>query len=141
MMSDESIPESQTAPESPETTSEQTAPYEASVPTDATETAFPTAQSIPSVSPEASPEDLPAEPQENFADILSQFEKTHTHKPASGVRQIEGNVVSLSADQVFLDIGYKTEGVLPRSAFRNNADAIQPGDKVHVSVKGRNEEG
>src|SRR5579871_5910784 len=82
-----------------------------------------------------------SEPQENFADILSQFEQTHTHKPASGARQIEGNVVSLSVDQVFLDIGYKTEGVLPRSAFRNNADGIQHGDKVSVSVKGRNEEG
>ena len=81
------------------------------------------------------------EPQENFADILSQFEKSHTHKPASGVKQIEGTVVSLSADQVFLDIGYKTEGVLPRSAFRNNAESVKPGDAVHVSVKGRNEEG
>ncbi len=141
MMSDESIPESPTAPESPETTSEQTAPPEASVPTDATETAVPTAQSVPPVSPESPPEEAPAEPQENFADILSQFEKSHTHKPASGVKQIEGTIVSLAAEQVFVDIGYKTEGVLPRSAFRNNAESIKPGDAVNVSVKGRNEEG
>ncbi len=70
---------------------------------------------------------MPAEPQENFADILSQFEKSHTHKPASGVKQIEGVVVSLSAEQVFVDIGYKTEGVLPRSAFPNNAEGIKAG--------------
>jgi small subunit ribosomal protein S1 len=140
MMSDESISESQPAPESPDTPSEQTAPA-ASVPTDPTETAVPTAQSVPAVPPEAPPEEAPAEPQENFADILSQFEKSHTHKPASGVKQIEGTVVSLSAEQVFVDIGYKTEGVLPRSAFRNNAESIQPGDAINVSVKGRNEEG
>ena len=90
--------------------------------------------------PEA-PAEEPAEPQEDFAAILSQFEKSHTHKPASGVKQIEATVVSLSADQVFLDIGYKTEGVLPRSAFRNNAESIKPGDALNVSVKGRNEEG
>ncbi len=77
---------------------------------------------------------------ENFADILSQFEKSHTHKPASGVKQIEGTVVSLSAEQVFVDIGYKTEGVLPLSAFPNNAEGVKAGDKVLVSVKGRNEE-
>ena len=54
---------------------------------------------------------------------------------------MQGTVVSLSAEQVFLDIGYKTEGVLPRSAFENNADGVKPGDTVPVSVKGRNEEG
>jgi small subunit ribosomal protein S1 len=142
MMSDESISESQPAPESPDTPSEQTAPA-ASVPTDPTETAVPTAQSVPPVprALEEPPAEEPAEPQENFADILSQFEKSHTHKPASGVKQIEGTVVSLSAEQVFVDIGYKTEGVLPRSAFRNNAESIQPGDAINVSVKGRNEEG
>ena len=54
---------------------------------------------------------------------------------------MQGTVVSLSADQVFLDIGYKTEGVLPRSAFENNAEAVKPGDTFPVSVTGRNEEG
>ena len=54
---------------------------------------------------------------------------------------MQGTVISLSADQVFLDIGYKIEGVLPRSAFENNADDVKPGDTVPVSVTGRNEEG
>jgi small subunit ribosomal protein S1 len=54
--------------------------------------------------------------------------------------QLQGVVVSLSADQVFLDIGYKTEGVLPRSAFDNNAEGVKPGDTFPVSVTGRNEE-
>jgi small subunit ribosomal protein S1 len=81
------------------------------------------------------------EPTESFADLLRDFERSHSHKPTSGTRQLEGTVVSLSADQVFLDIGYKTEGVLPRSAFEKNAEGVRPGDVVPVSVKGRNEEG
>jgi small subunit ribosomal protein S1 len=80
------------------------------------------------------------EPTESFADLLSAFEKSHSHKSEPGARQLQGTVVSLSADQVFLDIGYKTEGVLPRSAFDNNADAVKPGDSFPVSVTGRNEE-
>jgi len=80
------------------------------------------------------------EPQESFADLLSAFERSHSHKGEPGQKQLQGVVISLSADQVFLDIGYKTEGVLPRAAFDNNADAVKPGDRFPVSVTGRNEE-
>lgn len=82
-----------------------------------------------------------APPDENFADILSDFERSHAHKPAGGAKQLEGTVVSLSAEQVILDIGYKTEGVLARSIFPNNAEDVKPGDVIPVSVTGRNEEG
>ena len=34
----------------------------------------------------------------------------------------------LSAEQVFVDIGYKTEGVLPRTAFDNNAEGVKAGE-------------
>ena len=88
----------------------------------------------PAMEPEAE------EPTENFADMLSQFEKSHSHKTAAGQKQLQGTVVSVSAEQVFLDIGYKTEGVLPRSAFDNNAEGVKPGDNFPVSVTGRNEE-
>jgi small subunit ribosomal protein S1 len=87
------------------------------------------------------PAEVTAEPSENFADILSDFERTHTHKPESGTRQLEGRVISLSAEQVFIDIGYKMEGVLPRTAFDNGAEGVKAGDVVLVSIKGRNEEG
>jgi small subunit ribosomal protein S1 len=80
------------------------------------------------------------EPQESFADLLSEFERSHSHKAEPGQRQLQGTVVSLSAEQVFLDIGYKTEGVLPRTAFDNNAEGVNPGDTFPVSVTGRNEE-
>ena len=80
------------------------------------------------------------EPAEDFGELLKQFEKSHSHKAAGQKQQLQGVVVSLSADQVFLDIGYKTEGVLPRSAFDDNADAVNVGDSFPVSVTGRNEE-
>jgi small subunit ribosomal protein S1 len=82
-----------------------------------------------------------SEPTENFADILSNFERTHSRKSDSGAKQLEGVVVSLTPDQVLLDIGYKTEGVLARTAFENNAANVKAGDRFPVSVKGRNEEG
>jgi small subunit ribosomal protein S1 len=109
----------------------------------------PVAQPVAETAPEPAPEsiaeeppiDEPSEPQESFADMLSAFERSHSHKSEQpGQRQLQGVVVSLSADQVFLDIGYKTEGVLPRSAFDNNANAVRPGDTFPVSVTGRNEE-
>lgn len=80
------------------------------------------------------------EPAESFADLLSDFERTHSHRSEPGSKQLQGTVVSLSADQVFLDIGYKAEGVLPRSAFDNNAEGVNVGDSFPVSVTGRNEE-
>ncbi|MGC1422586.1 MAG: 30S ribosomal protein S1 [Terracidiphilus sp.] len=132
IMSIDTVPDPQSSSDTPESVSDQTTPT-------ATEPAPIAAAPAVEPSPESRPEE-PAEPQEDFAAILSQFEKSHTHKPASGVKQIEGTVVSLSAEQVFVDIGYKTEGVLPLSAFPNNAEGVKAGDKVLVSVKGRNEE-
>ncbi len=95
-----------------------------------------------SIEPTAAPPQEPAaEPEESFADALNAFERAHTHHTETGARQLEGTVVSLNADQVFLDIGYKIEGVLSRSAFPNHAEAVRPGDAVPVSITGRNEEG
>jgi small subunit ribosomal protein S1 len=108
-------------------------------------TPMPAPEAIPAPKAKAEPApepvvEEPSEPQENFADLLSAFERSHSHKGEPGQRQLQGVVVSLSADQVFLDIGYKTEGVLPRSAFEHNAEAVKPGDTFPVSVTGRNEE-
>jgi small subunit ribosomal protein S1 len=93
------------------------------------------------VSPNSTPvPEAPVEPQENFGDLLKEFEKSHSHKTKAGPT-LQGTVVSLTADQVFLDVGYKIEGVLPRSAFENNADGVKRGDSFPVSITGRNEEG
>ena len=100
---------------------------------------------VPESSPAPEETSLPVieagdEPTESFADLLNAFERSHSHRSESGSKQLQGTVVSVSADQVFLDIGYKAEGVLPRSAFENNAEGVKVGDSFPVSVTGRNEE-
>lgn len=77
------------------------------------------------------------ESRESFDNILSQFEREHTVKRAEGAR--EGTIVSISADSVFLDIGFKTEGTLPISEI--DRESVRPGDKLQVSIKGRDPEG
>ena len=81
------------------------------------------------------------EPIESFDAILSQFEQTHSRRSGDGGKQISGTVVAVSPEFVFVDIGYKTEGVLPASLFENAQETVAPGAKLLVSVKGRNEEG
>jgi small subunit ribosomal protein S1 len=84
------------------------------------------------------------EPEESFGEAFADFERTHSRKVDTGVegpRQIDATVVTMDAEQVVLDIGFKTEGVLARSAFPNNGDDVKPGDRMLVSVVGRNEEG
>jgi small subunit ribosomal protein S1 len=78
------------------------------------------------------------EADESFGDLLSQFERTHSVKLAEGSR--EGTVVSVSADSVVVDLGFKTEGMLPLSEFQNTEPA-KVGDKLQVTIKGRDPEG
>ncbi|HEX8813325.1 MAG TPA: S1 RNA-binding domain-containing protein [Terracidiphilus sp.] len=96
-------------------------------------------QSVPATTPEPAAESS-AEPAENFGDLLAEFEKSHAQHPQAG-KQLEGVVISVSADQVFLNIGFKIEGALPRSAFDNNAAEVVSGQTYPVSVTGRTEEG
>jgi small subunit ribosomal protein S1 len=83
----------------------------------------------------------PAESNESFQTILSEFEQTHSRRSGEGGRQISGTVVAVSAEYVFVDIGYKTEGVLPVGLFADAKETVEPGARLQVSVKGRNEEG
>jgi small subunit ribosomal protein S1 len=78
---------------------------------------------------------------ESFGDLLAQFEHSHSHKTEDGAKQLEGIVVTVDAESVYLDIGFKTEGILPRTAFEDNAEGLAAGSKFPVSVKGRNPEG
>ena len=95
---------------------------------------------VPDVNPIDNPNEVQTEPAESFGDALRQFEREHV-RPEGDNRQVEATVVSVTEDSVFLDVGFKIEGVLPRSAFENNAEQVKPGDQFLVSVKGRNEEG
>ena len=48
-------------------------------------------------------------------------------------------MIAVSAESVFIDIGFKSEGIIPLAAFHGRA--VKPGDKMAVSVKGRDPEG
>jgi small subunit ribosomal protein S1 len=50
-------------------------------------------------------------------------------------------VVAITADSVLVDIGFKSEGTLPRTAFPTGIDLPKLGDKLSVTIKGRNPEG
>jgi small subunit ribosomal protein S1 len=78
-------------------------------------------------------EPIPAE--ESFSDILSQFEKAHTQNAEDGNRQIEATVIAVSTESAFLDIGFKTEGILPLASLAGKHATV--GDKFQVSVKGQ----
>ena len=82
-----------------------------------------------------------ADTTESFDQVLAQFERDHSQKTSDGRTQLEGTVVSVTFDSVLLDIGRKSEGILPLSAFQADKAAPKPGDKFLVSVKGRDPEG
>jgi len=81
------------------------------------------------------------EPDESFDNILSRFEESHSRKAEDGSKQIEGTVIAVSAESVFLDIGFKSEGILPLALFQSSGETVKPGDKLTVSVKGRDPDG
>ena len=60
---------------------------------------------------------------------------------SGGSKQIDATVVAVSSDSVYLDIGYKTEGILPLSSFSADEKAVEPGDRFRVTVKGRDLDG
>ena len=82
------------------------------------------------------------EPDESFGDILSEYEQSHTHRiREEGKRGLEGTVVAISGESVLLDIGFKTEGIIPLAEFQATGDTPKLGDKMPVSIKGRDPEG
>jgi len=89
--------------------------------------------------PNTSEAPVNAESGESFGVMLSQFERSHATKNTEGLR--EGTVVSVSSDSVFVDLGFKTEGVLPVSEFPSDQESVKPGDKLQVTIKGRDPEG
>ncbi|HET8638467.1 MAG TPA: S1 RNA-binding domain-containing protein [Acidobacteriaceae bacterium] len=73
----------------------------------------------------------------SFDALFAEYEREHARRPEDGGRQIEGTVISVTAEQVFVDIGFKVEGVLPVS----EKEPLAVDDRVLVSVKGRTEDG
>ena len=82
----------------------------------------------------------PAELEESFADIFSEFQRTHVRRE-EGASQIRGTVVAVTEDSVLVDIGFKSEGILPLTAFAAAKEKPKVGDALTVSPKGRDEDG
>jgi small subunit ribosomal protein S1 len=91
-------------------------------------------------SPEFSPANETDENDESFGELLSQYERSHSRKDDKGDRRLEGVVVKVTSDSVLVDIGFKSEGILPLSAF-TSGETVKPGDKLSVASKGRGPEG
>src|ERR1700690_585500 len=79
------------------------------------------------------------ESEESFQDIFSEYEKSHARKPEAGSQSREGTVIAVTADSFILDIGFKSEGLLPLAEM--HGAPVKPGDKLKVTVKGRDPEG
>jgi len=73
----------------------------------------------------------------SFGEILAEFEESHRQAAEGETRQ--GTVVAISTDAVFVDIGLKTEGVLPVEDLRDASGelTVARGDPVSVSIRGR----
>src|SRR5690349_13449843 len=84
------------------------------------------------------PQIQPSENTESFGEIFSEFQKSHSRKVEGG-RQLEATVISVTAESVFFDIGFKSEGILPVTALQG--ETLKPGDKALVTVKGRDLDG
>jgi small subunit ribosomal protein S1 len=126
------------APSSPEASSEATQPLEAIQAPAVPETLA----SIPFVEskaaePVASEPEAPETTPEDFKDLLRQYEQSHASISDSGQKQIHATVAALTADAVLLDIGYKTEGILPLTAFTTPP---APGDTILVTPRGSRDE-
>ena len=80
---------------------------------------------------------VPLESTESFDQLLTEYERSHSRTSEDGARQIEGTVVAVTADAVLIDIGFKSEGTMPLADFKDP----KPGDKIIVSVKGRDADG
>jgi small subunit ribosomal protein S1 len=77
---------------------------------------------------------------ESFGEMLSQYEESHSRKAEDGGKQLIGTVIVVTVDSIFLDIGFKSEGILPLTLLQAN-ESVKAGDKLTVSVKGRDPEG
>ena len=73
----------------------------------------------------------------SFEELFAEHERAHARHREDAGKQIEGTVVAVTPEQVFVDVGLKIEGVLPFA----ETEPLHPGDRVLVSIKGRNEEG
>jgi small subunit ribosomal protein S1 len=81
---------------------------------------------------------------EDFATALESFEQEQAELAANEDRVLKGTVVSINSNYLVVDIGLKSEGVVPLEEAKDHDGNLkfQPGDAIDVMVeKGHTEEG
>ncbi len=66
---------------------------------------------------------------ENLTELL--LRQVNTFKPGN---IISGKIVNLTSDYVLIDIGYKTEGFIPRNEFKD-FENLEPGQEIRVMLE------
>ncbi len=91
------------------------------------------------------PDDAVASVEESsFGELLSRFEeeqKTASHPEGSPQQALQGTVIAVNSENVFVDVGRKMEGILPVERAKDQESTIKAGDSILVNITGRNEEG
>jgi small subunit ribosomal protein S1 len=82
----------------------------------------------------------------DFAALLAEFDQTHqgtADQAAKPGDQVKGRVVAITADQVFIDLGGKAEGVMDAASLRDAEGqlSVAVGDEVTATVAGVEEDG
>jgi small subunit ribosomal protein S1 len=77
---------------------------------------------------------------EDFASLFGEFEKkqgmTSKKEPRTGDKVI-GTVVSIQSDNIFIDLGSKTEGIVEREELTDDEGnlTVEVGDSIEIVVQ------
>src|ERR1700722_15800008 len=68
---------------------------------------------------------------------MTMEELLNAEKKVSRGQVVTGEIVQIGQDELIIDIGYKTEGVIPRTEFQDISGnlLVKVGDKVEVSIE------
>ena len=81
---------------------------------------------------------------EDFATALETFEQEQSELAANEDRVLKGTVISINPNYLVVDIGLKSEGVVPLAEVQDHEGNVkfQPGNEIDVMIeKGHTEEG
>ena len=71
----------------------------------------------------------------DFASILAGFEESHKSEINEN-ELVKGRVVKITDQVVVIDVGYKSEGIVPINEFKEGDQiVVKPGDEIDVFVK------
>jgi small subunit ribosomal protein S1 len=72
---------------------------------------------------------------EDFGKILAEHEQSHRSEISEN-EVVKGRVVKITDQAVIIDVGFKSEGIVPIAEFKEgDQTTVQPGDEVDVYVK------